>query len=145
MMSEEDRLYAIPEEFKKKVEEAKELFDTSVVDKRNEMDGEVGSGAQIAWNTGLAEIALPIEFKLRNMEATHVARQKMERQKELKRRSQAGQSSSVVGSLTANYSHHQKEWAINMRAMNAQQAQAEAATQAKATTQGPSQSSIAAA
>ena len=29
----------------------------------DEMDGKVGSGAQIAWNTGHAEIALPIEFK----------------------------------------------------------------------------------
>ncbi|CAM9929096.1 unnamed protein product [Choristocarpus tenellus] len=84
------------------------------------MDGEMGSGAQIAWNTGLAEIALPIEFKLRNMEATQAAREKLEKQREARRKG-PGQSSSLVGSLTANYSHHQREWALNMRAMNAQQ------------------------
>lgn len=46
------------------VEEAKREFDTGA-NRGDEMDGEVGSGAQIAWNTGLAEIALPIEFKLK--------------------------------------------------------------------------------
>lgn len=46
------------------VEEAKLEFDTGA-NRGDEMDGEVGSGAQIAWNTGLAEIALPIEFKLK--------------------------------------------------------------------------------
>lgn len=47
-----------------KVQEAKMEFDTGAK-KGGEMEGEVGSGAQIAWNTGLAEIALPIEFKLK--------------------------------------------------------------------------------
>ena len=46
------------------MEEAKQEFDTGARH-GDEMDGEVGSGAQIAWNTGLAEIALPIEFKLK--------------------------------------------------------------------------------
>ena len=46
------------------MEEAKKEFDTGARHS-DEMDGEVGSGAQIAWNTGLAEIALPIEFKLK--------------------------------------------------------------------------------
>lgn len=45
------------------VEEAKKEFDTGA-NRSGEMEGEVGSGAQIAWNTGIAEIALPIEFKI---------------------------------------------------------------------------------
>eukprot|EP00752_Nemacystus_decipiens_P012937 g11450.t1 len=123
MLSEEDRLYTIPEDFKKKVEEAKQEFDTGA-NKGDEMDGEVGSGAQIAWNTGLAEIALPIEFKLKNMEDTLAARDKMESVRAA-RRNAPGASSSLEGSLTANYSHHQKEWALQIRALQNRQAMAE--------------------
>lgn len=46
------------------VQEAKREFDTGA-NRSGEMEGEVGSGAQIAWNTGIAEIALPIDFKLK--------------------------------------------------------------------------------
>ncbi|CAN0176966.1 unnamed protein product [Ectocarpus sp. 6 AP-2014] len=119
MLSEEDRLYTIPEDFKKKVEEAKVEFDTGA-NRGDEMDGEVGSGAQIAWNTGLAEIALPIEFKLKNMEDTLAARDKMESVRAA-RRNAPGASSSLSGSLTANYSHHQKEWALQIRALQNRQ------------------------
>ncbi|CAN0167003.1 unnamed protein product, partial [Ectocarpus sp. 4 AP-2014] len=135
MLSEEDRLYTIPEDFKKKVEEAKVEFDTGA-NRGNEMDGEVGSGAQIAWNTGLAEIALPIEFKLKNMEDTLAARDKMESVRAA-RRNAPGASSSLSGSLTANYSHHQKEWALQIRALQNRQAMAEESQTKAPTKSGP--------
>ncbi|CAM9593459.1 unnamed protein product, partial [Ectocarpus fasciculatus] len=135
MLSEEDRLYTIPEDFKKKVEEAKVEFDTGA-NRGDEMDGEVGSGAQIAWNTGLAEIALPIEFKLKNMEDTLAARDKMESVRAA-RRNAPGASSSLSGSLTANYSHHQKEWAMQIRALQNRQAMAEESQTKAPTKSGP--------
>ncbi|CAN0095546.1 unnamed protein product, partial [Hapterophycus canaliculatus] len=135
MLSEEDRLYTIPEDFKKKVEEAKLEFDTGA-NRGDEMDGEVGSGAQIAWNTGLAEIALPIEFKLKNMEDTLAARNKMDSVRAA-RRNAPGASSSLSGSLTANYSHHQKEWAMQIRALQNRQAMAEESQIKAPTKSGP--------
>jgi hypothetical protein len=38
----------------------------------------VGEGGPIAYSTGIAEVALPIEFKLRNIEATERAQKEME-------------------------------------------------------------------
>lgn len=44
-------------------------------------DEGVGEGAPIAFNTGIAEVALPIEVKLRNIEETEKARKMMESSK----------------------------------------------------------------
>lgn len=38
----------------------------------------VGEGAPIAYSTGIAEVALPIEFKLRNIEATEAAQRALQ-------------------------------------------------------------------
>lgn len=57
---------------------------------------------------------------LRNMEETLKARDKMERDRAA-RKSAPGENSSVTGSLTANYSHHQREWALQIRALQQRQ------------------------
>lgn len=54
------------------------------------------------------------------MEDTMAARDKMEA-KRAARRNAPGESSSLTGSLTANYSHHQKEWAMQIRALQQRQ------------------------
>jgi len=41
-------------------------------------EGGVGEGAPIAWNTGIAEVALPIQYKLKNIEQTEKARKVFE-------------------------------------------------------------------
>lgn len=46
------------------------------------MEGEkpnVGDGnGPISWSTGIAEVALPIDYKLQNIEATELARKRIE-------------------------------------------------------------------
>jgi hypothetical protein len=37
-----------------------------------------GSGPGRSWSTGIAEVALPIDYKLQNIEATEIARKKVE-------------------------------------------------------------------
>lgn len=54
------------------------------------------------------------------MEDTLAAREKLE-QTRAARRNAPGESSSLTGSLTANYSHHQKEWAMQIRALQHRQ------------------------
>jgi len=54
------------------------------------------------------------------MEDTLAARNKMESVRAA-RRNAPGASSSLEGSLTANYSHHQKEWALQIRALQNRQ------------------------
>lgn len=54
------------------------------------------------------------------MEDTLAARTKMEEAR-AKRRNAPGENSSVTGSLTANYSHHQKEWAMQIRELQNRQ------------------------
>lgn len=56
----------------------------------------------------------------RNMEDTLAARDKMGSVRAA-RRNAPGASSSLSGSLTANYSHHQKEWALQIRALQTRQ------------------------
>lgn len=38
----------------------------------------IGEGAPIAYGAGIAEVALPIEFRLRNIEATEAAQRALE-------------------------------------------------------------------
>lgn len=58
--------------------------------------------------------------RVRNMEDTLAARNKMDAVRAA-RRNAPGASSSLSGSLTANYSHHQKEWALQIRALQNRQ------------------------
>lgn len=44
-----------------------------------------GDGTGLAWTTGIAEVSLPIDFKLRNIEATEAARKKQTAEKEARR------------------------------------------------------------
>lgn len=39
------------------------------------------SGPGISWSTGIAEVALPIDYKLQNIEATEIARKRIEEEK----------------------------------------------------------------
>jgi hypothetical protein len=45
-------------------------------------DGSRGPG--IAWTTGIAEVALPIDYKLQNIEATELARKRVEESERLR-------------------------------------------------------------
>ena len=56
----------------------------------------------------------------RNMEDTMAARDRLESVRAA-RRNAPGESSSLTGSLTANYSHHQREWAMQIRALQNRQ------------------------
>lgn len=56
----------------------------------------------------------------RNMEDTMTARDRLESVRAA-RRNAPGESSSLTGSLTANYSHHQREWAMQIRALQNRQ------------------------
>jgi hypothetical protein len=49
-------------------------------------DGEDDSGGMMAWSTGIAEIALPIEFKMRNIEETDQLRRQMEGERRVRHR-----------------------------------------------------------
>jgi Hepatocellular carcinoma-associated antigen 59 len=83
---------------------------------------------QIAWNTGIAEVDLPIDVKLKNIEETRRAKTAFEQsQKHRADRYHSNNlntadgnsgnpnASAVVGSFTANYSHHSREYATKMR------------------------------
>ena len=110
-LTEEDKLYAIPEDLKG--EDTDGRYQINGVAK-NDADG-----GPMAWNTGIAEVELPIEFKLKNIEETE----------KMKSRQMSGSGNayggrggankyrgmSTVGNMTANYNHHRKEWAQMMR------------------------------
>ncbi|KAG5192338.1 hypothetical protein JKP88DRAFT_266220 [Tribonema minus] len=108
---------------KRTVHEAKAMFGTF---KADDLDGEIGQGAQIAWNTGIAEVDLPIDVKMRNIEATKAARAAFIARTRrgggggggggAARGDEAAEApSELIGSFTANYSHHSKEYAAKMR------------------------------
>ncbi|KAM3574949.1 hypothetical protein VYU27_003076 [Nannochloropsis oceanica] len=79
-------------------------------------DGGVGEGAPIAFSTGIAEVSLPMEFKLRNIEATEFARQQREEQHLLRQQQGGGKEEDIIGNVTYNYNAHRKDYAISMRA-----------------------------
>lgn len=64
------------------------------------MEDETLSGGPMAWNTGIAEVELPVEFKLRNIEETAIA------QRQLTDKESSRGPKSVPGNLTANYNLH---------------------------------------
>jgi hypothetical protein len=79
-------------------------------------EGGVGEGAPIAFSTGIAEVTLPMEFKLQNIEATERARQQREEQHFLRQQQGGGKEEDIIGNVTYNYNAHRKEYAIAARA-----------------------------
>lgn len=67
--------------------------------KGGEGEGTVSEGGPIAYSTGIAEVALPIEFKLRNIEATERAQQALEREGAKGQREEIGALSFVCGAV----------------------------------------------
>lgn len=70
----------------------------------------VGEGAPIAYSTGIAEVSLPIEFKMRNIEETERARRSLE-----ERGGGRGRKEEPIGNLTTNYHKYRRDHAIEMR------------------------------
>lgn len=107
-LTKRDKLLAITEEI-----HAKARGPSAAKKTANDDEGGVGEGAPIAYSTGIAEVALPMEFKLKNIEATERAR--LQHEQEQQQRGNKPQEE-VIGNLTHNYHHHRKEYAIEMRA-----------------------------
>jgi hypothetical protein len=87
---------------------------TRAAEQEAQNDG-TAQGGMLAWNTGLAEVVLPVEFKLRNIAETEVARRKlmkrMEReQAELEMQHRSGASemlhSRAAPSFNASFAAH---------------------------------------
>ncbi|XP_020687066.1 protein COP1 SUPPRESSOR 2 [Dendrobium catenatum] len=87
-----DELYAIPEHLK--------------VKKRNSEE------SSTQWTTGIAEIQLPIEYKLRNIEETEAAK-KILQEKRLTGRTKS--ESSIPSSYSADYFHRGRDYAEKLR------------------------------
>jgi hypothetical protein len=70
-------------------------------------------GAPMPWSTGLAEVELPAEFKLRNIEATEAARRKAMLAAGSRDPSRTDDLGNVgFGNFTANYVVHRREYAV---------------------------------
>lgn len=74
-LTDEDRLYIVPDDIR--------ALDGKGGQERN-ADKEENSGSMLAWNTGIAEVALPIEFKMRNIEETEKAKKALEEAKKVR-------------------------------------------------------------
>jgi hypothetical protein len=93
ILTEEDKLYLVPAEMKVKfvricihIAISSPLTSWQALEGRSIVDNsQKGDGTGLAWTTGIAEVALPIDFKLRNIEATEAARRKQEEDKEARR------------------------------------------------------------
>jgi hypothetical protein len=62
-------------------------------------DSTVGHGS--AWSTGIAEVSLPLDFKLKNIEATEAARKRLEEERRLLRSVKERQLALVGGAARA--------------------------------------------
>jgi len=65
-LSEEDKLFLVPDDLNPKRNDQDEGFDRR--------EGFSGEAAPLFMNTGIAEVSLPVEFRLRNIEETDKAR-----------------------------------------------------------------------
>ncbi|KAK1279276.1 hypothetical protein QJS04_geneDACA004744 [Acorus gramineus] len=90
----EDELYAIPEHLK--------------VRKRNSEE------SSTQWTTGIAEVQLPIEYKLRNIEETEAAK-KLLQEKRLAGRTKSELSASMPSSYSADYFQRGRDYAEKLR------------------------------
>ena len=66
------------------------------------------------FSIGIAEVILPIEYRLKNIEETEIAKKKYERNEY---RSES-KKSSVVGSLAHNFNKHRRDYANDMKKDN---------------------------
>ncbi|RYG51592.1 hypothetical protein EON67_03045 [archaeon] len=83
-------------------------------------DGDVGEGGMMLAGTGIAEVALPTEEKLRNIEETERLRQQMLERRAARAAEMADDGGLpharyTSGSITANYTMHRREFAMNMK------------------------------
>ncbi|XP_019168508.1 PREDICTED: uncharacterized protein C9orf78 homolog [Ipomoea nil] len=88
----EDELYQIPEHLK--------------VKRRNSEE------SSTQWTTGIAEIQLPIEYKLKNIEETEAAKKLLQEKRFMGR---TKTDSSILSSYTADYFHRGKDYAEKLR------------------------------
>lgn len=122
VLSEEDKLYIV-----------KEAALTSI----EQSEGSVGNAAPLFMNTGLAEVSLPIDFRLKNIKRTEDAQASLRakqdgiyRRREINGRQggvkvDSGLSSSgryggtaalTGGSFNSNFNTHRREWAVMIKA-----------------------------
>ena len=105
----EEKLYAIPDHLKGEDKEGRYVAQAGPGDK------EESDGGPMAWNTGIAEVELPIEFKLKNIEQTEEIKARMSGFGGRGGLNHASSALSTVGNMTANYKLHQRNWVQNMR------------------------------
>ncbi|KAL8459744.1 hypothetical protein ACS0TY_036177 [Phlomoides rotata] len=94
----EDELYKIPEHLKVKKRSAEEN--------------------STQWTTGIAEIQLPIEYKLRNIEETEAAKKILQEKRVVGR---TRSDSSIPSSFSADFSQRGKDYAEKLRKEHPQQ------------------------
>lgn len=108
---EEAALYRVPDEIARITETSAAAGDAAEED-------DVGEGGALLHGSGLAEVALPVDFKLANIEETERARRAFleQRQREYAERRNGGAAAALApGSFSANFKHHQREWAVNLK------------------------------
>jgi len=98
---EEDALYQIPELAPEAVGGAS-------------VEGGTGHAAPLFMNTGIAEVNLPMRFRLKNIEDTDKLRAKMDGERPTRRPQESG-SGLPTGSFNSNYNHHRREHAMMMK------------------------------
>ena len=122
-MTEEEKLYVVPSNLEGDTATADKLSTVQRFDGRGReirsKRGFGGTGATgdapsandeleqqaMLGGTGIMEVDLPVEYKLANIEATERARQQM-RDAQQRKKPRAAFSSSVGGSVSANFSQH---------------------------------------
>lgn len=122
VLSEEDKLYVVKD------------AGSAVID---QSEGSTGNAAPLFMNTGLAEVSLPIDFRLKNIKRTEEAQAVLQAKRDgiYRRRegtsrgggvrADSGPSSSgryggtaalAGGSFNSNFNTHRREWAVMMKA-----------------------------
>jgi len=88
--------------------EVEERFQASVAQNKNR------ASEESTWLTGITEVQLPVDYKLKNIQATEAAKQALLVSKRLERE----EESDLPSNLTANYKHHRREHYLNVIAPN---------------------------
>ena len=88
---------------------------------KSRLDADVGEGGMMLAGTGIAEVSLPVAFKLKNIEETEAARRDFEARRaaglpvngplDNELLAGLGQARALTGSMTANYALHRREFA----------------------------------
>ena len=141
IMTNPNKLYELPQHLQRSKDGSLTLksLGLSSITTRNE-NGDVGTGGIILGGTGIAEVILPDKYKEKNQQETERLKElliaKKQRNATIYQQSQLNNQTNesnstnettnistigsdnnrvVVGSYTANYSHHRKEFAISQR------------------------------